>query len=55
MLRISKKHWRQFTILVIRISKTTEKKKVRNFLGGPVVKTLCFHCRGYRFDPWLGN
>ena len=23
--------------------------------GGPVIKTLCFHCRGHGFDPWLGN
>ena len=27
----------------------------RDFPGGPVVKTLRFHCRGHRFDPWLGN
>ena len=20
-----------------------------------VVRTLCFHCRGHRFDSWLGN
>ena len=25
------------------------------FPGGPVVKTLCFHCRGPRFNPWLGG
>ena len=23
--------------------------------GGPVVRTLCSHGRGPRFDPWLGN
>ena len=23
--------------------------------GGPVVKTLHFHCRGHEFDPWSGN
>ena len=23
--------------------------------GGPLVTTLCFHCRGPGFDPWLGN
>ena len=28
---------------------------LRGFPGGPVVKTLCFHCWGHRFDPWLGN
>ena len=25
------------------------------FPGGPVVKTLHFHCKGHGFDPWLGN
>ena len=25
------------------------------FPGGPVVKTLCFHCQGPRFNPWLGG
>ena len=24
-------------------------------LGGPVVKTPSFHCRGRGFDPWSGN
>ena len=28
---------------------------MRDFSGGPVVKTLRFHCRGHRFDPWSGN
>ena len=23
-----------------------------DFLGGPVVKTLCSQCRGPGFDPW---
>jgi len=23
-----------------------------DFSGGPVVKTPCFQCRGYRFDSW---
>ena len=23
--------------------------------GSPVVKTLCIHCWGYRFNPWLGK
>ena len=26
-----------------------------DFPGGPVVRTLHFHCRGSRFNPWLGN
>ena len=25
-----------------------------NAPGDPVARTLC-HCRGHRFDPWLGN
>ena len=31
------------------------KRKSRDFPGGPVVKTLPFHHRGHRFNPWLGN
>ena len=27
----------------------------REFPGGPAVRTLCFHFRGPRFDPWSGN
>ena len=30
-------------------------KEMKDFPGGPVVKTLCFHCRGLGFNPWLGN
>ena len=26
-----------------------------DFPGGPVVKTLHFHCRGRGFDPWSGK
>ena len=26
-----------------------------DFLCGPVVKTLCSHCRGHEFNPWSGN
>ena len=26
-----------------------------NFPGGPVVKTLCFHCKACGLNPWLGN
>ena len=28
---------------------------LRNFPGGPMVKTLHFCCREHRFDPWLRN
>ena len=27
----------------------------QDFLGCPVIKTLCSQCRGHGFDPWLGN
>ena len=30
-------------------------KMKRDFPGSQVVRTLCFHCRGHRFDPWLEN
>ena len=29
--------------------------KVRDFPGGPVVKTLLFQCKGCGFDPWSGD
>ena len=29
--------------------------QIWGFPGGPVVKILCFQCRGHGFDPWLGN
>ena len=31
------------------------KVSLRDFSNGPVVKTLCFYCRGWGFDPWLGK
>ena len=31
------------------------KCKWRQFPGGAVVRTLCFHCRGSRFHLWLGD
>ena len=31
------------------------KTLVRDVPGGPVVKTLRFHCRGRGLDPWSGN
>ena len=27
----------------------------KDFPGGPVVMTPCFHCRGRRFSPWSGD
>ena len=34
---------------------SSKERLVRDFPGGPVVKTLHFYCRGCGFDPWLGN
>ena len=31
------------------------KKNFWDFPGGPVVKTLRFHCQGREFDPWSGS
>ena len=31
------------------------KNKWGDFLGGPVAKILCHHCRGPGFKPWLGS
>ena len=28
---------------------------IRDFHGGPGVKTPCFQCRGHGFDPWSGK
>ena len=29
-------------------------KTVKDFPGGPMVKTCRFHCREHGFNPWLG-
>ena len=34
---------------------SVKKEKKRDFPGGPVVKIPCFHCRGHRFNPLMGN
>ena len=31
------------------------RRRDEEFPGGPVVRTLRFHCRGPGFDPWSGN
>ena len=35
--------------------RTVFKSGYWEFPGGPVVRDPPFHCRGHRFDPWLGN
>ena len=32
-----------------------QRRKPRDFPGSPVFRTPCFHRKGHRFDPWLGN
>ena len=29
--------------------------KAQELPGGPVVRSLLFHCRGQRFNPWSRN
>ena len=38
-----------------RVKRVTIKSYDREFLAGPVVRTLHFHFRGHRFDPWSGK
>ena len=35
--------------------KVNKGRYVREFPGGPVVRTPRFHCRGLRFHPWFGE
>ena len=37
------------------VQQTDDNNCYGDFPGGPVVKTLGFHCRGHEFDPWSGN
>ena len=36
-------------------SEAVESKNETSAGTSPAVKTLSFHCRGYRFDPWSGD
>ena len=37
------------------LCKISERGVEWDFPGGPVVKTLHFHCRGHKLNPWWGN
>ena len=39
----------------IYVDRDKAEMQLRDFSGGPVVKTLHFHCRGCGFDPWSGK
>ena len=41
--------------IFVSIRPVSKYRHLREFPGGPVVKTLCFHCRDHGFDPWLRN
>ena len=40
---------------LVQKSKSGHNQEVGTFPGGPVVKTLCFHRRGHRSNPWFRN
>ena len=42
-------------VAIIISDKVDIKTKSREFLGNPVVNTLCFHFKGHSFDPWSGK
>lgn len=37
------------------IAMTNKIGTMGEFPAGPVVRTICFHCQGPGFDPWLEN
>ena len=48
--------WRSSQKAIVRYMEVNHKTEaLRDFPGGPVVKTLCLQCRGCRSDPWPGN
>ena len=55
LLRHSMLWWLQSKNILCEGKKVKRKKKKapsKDFLGGPVAKTLCSRCRGPRFNPW---
>ena len=53
---ITKKTWVTYTFSKLKFSALSKGlDKGKEFPGGPVVRSLWFHCRGHRFDPWSGN
>ena len=56
-LCFSKPHPTVLPILLVNlISYLSQPEMVSgDFPGSPVVKTSCFQCQGYRFNPWLGD
>ena len=54
-IRYMTQHQEAWRLYLIISNSTIKIKYAWDFPGGPVVKTLRFHCRGRGFDPWLGN
>ena len=50
-----KGHWRRRNDEERKEKRNCRIARRKDFLGGPVVKTWSFYCRGHGFDPWLGN
>ena len=45
----------EFSGIVAQVGANVKDFSVGDLPGGPVVKTLSFHCKGHAFDPWSGN
>ena len=58
-LQGERRHRHCFTVCRAREEESTmeahKRNQLRDFPGGPAVKTPCSQCRGPRFDPWLGD
>jgi len=52
---ITKEKWQDGRLKSNHINKYIKINDLGDFSGGPMVKTLHFHCREHRFDPQLGN
>ena len=53
----SGRRWARETVRMGALNKTaiSSEMSFRGFPGGPVVRTLRFHCRGHGFKPWSGK
>ena len=57
---VKARYWTVWTVRLRSLDLTLGHTEVLNaslqeFPGSPVVKTLCFHCKGCGVDPWLGK